>query len=58
MFNKKGLQNSFLFVIIKVGDSMFDIIETLLIQLINFMPFLICLILIMNLIASLLWGDR
>ena len=37
---------------------MYDVIENLLIQLINFMPFLICLILIMNLIASLLWGDK
>ena len=30
----------------------------LLIQLVNYMPFLICLILIMNLICSILWGDK
>lgn len=37
---------------------MFDIVENLLVQLINYMPFLICLILIMNLICSMLWGDK
>lgn len=37
---------------------MFDIVESLLTQLVGFMPFFICLILIMNLIASLLWGDK
>lgn len=37
---------------------MFDIVNTLLIQLINMLPVFIPLILIMNLIASLLWGDR
>lgn len=37
---------------------MFEIIETLLTQLIDYIPFLICLILIMNLICSMLWGDK
>lgn len=37
---------------------MFDVVETLLVQLVNYMPFLICLILIMNLISSILWGDK
>lgn len=37
---------------------MFDVVNTLLIQLINMLPVFIPLILIMNLIASLLWGDK
>lgn len=37
---------------------MFDVVETLLLQLINILPVFIPLILIVNLIASLLWGDR
>jgi hypothetical protein len=37
---------------------MFDVVNTLLIQLINILPIFIPLILIMNLIASLLWGDK
>lgn len=37
---------------------MFEIIETLLTQLIDYIPFLICFILIMNLICSMLWGDK
>lgn len=35
---------------------MFDVVETLLIQLVNILPVFIPLILVMNLIASLLWG--
>lgn len=37
---------------------MFDVIENLLVQLVHYMPFLICLVLVMNLIASLLWGGK
>lgn len=37
---------------------MFEVVNTLLIQLINILPVFIPLILIMNLIASLLWGDK
>ena len=37
---------------------MFNVVETLLLQLINILPVFIPLILIINLIASLLWGDR
>lgn len=37
---------------------MFDIVEILLIQLIQIMPFLICLILVMNLICSMLFDRR
>ena len=37
---------------------MFEIIETLLIQLIDIVPFFIVFILVMNLICSMLWGDR
>lgn len=37
---------------------MFEIVETLLIQLINILPVFIPLILIVNLIAGLLWGDK
>lgn len=37
---------------------MFDVVETLLIQLINVLPVFIPFILIMNLISSLLWGDK
>lgn len=37
---------------------MFDVAETFLIQLINMLPYLIPLILIINLCASLLWGDK
>lgn len=35
---------------------MFDVVQSLLIQLINILPVFIPLILIMNLIAGLLWG--
>lgn len=37
---------------------MFDVTETLLIQLINTMPFLIPFTLIMNLVYEMLWGGR
>jgi len=37
---------------------MFDVVNTLLIQLINILPVFIPLILIMNLIADLLWGGK
>lgn len=37
---------------------MFEIIENLLIQLINLMPFLIVFILVMNLICSMLFDRR
>lgn len=37
---------------------MFDVVETFLIQFINILPYVIPLILIMNLVAHLLWGDR
>lgn len=37
---------------------MFDIAVTFMNQLINLLPVLIPFILVMNLIASLLWGDK
>ena len=37
---------------------MFDVTETLLIQLVNIMPFLIPFTLIMNLIFDMLWGGK
>lgn len=37
---------------------MFDVVNTLLIQLIGVLPYFIPLILVINLIASLLWGDK
>lgn len=37
---------------------MFDFVETLLLQLINILPVFIPLILVINLISSLLWGDK
>ena len=37
---------------------MFDIATTFMIQFINMLPALIPFILIMNLCASLLWGDK
>lgn len=37
---------------------MFEVVETLLIQLINVLPVFIGLILVMNLCASLLWGGE
>lgn len=37
---------------------MFEVVETLLIQLINILPVFIPLILILNLISGLLWGDK
>lgn len=37
---------------------MFDVVETFLIQFINILPFLIPFILIMNLVSSMLWGDK
>ena len=37
---------------------MFDVVETFIIQFINILPFIIPFILIMNLVSSLLWGER
>lgn len=37
---------------------MWEVIETFLIQFIGMLPFLICFILIMNLVADLLFGGR
>lgn len=37
---------------------MFDVVTTFMIQLINILPFIIPLILIMNLCSDLLWGGR
>lgn len=37
---------------------MFDVVETFLIQFINILPFLIPFILVMNLVSSMLWGDK
>lgn len=37
---------------------MFEVTETLLIQLVNIMPFLIPFTLIMNLIFEMLWGGK
>lgn len=37
---------------------MFDVVQELLIDLINVLPFFIPFLLIMNLCASLLWGDK
>lgn len=37
---------------------MFEIVTTLLIQLIQILPYFIPFILVMNLVASLLWGDK
>ena len=37
---------------------MFDIATTFMVQLINMLPALIPLILVINLIAGLLWGDK
>jgi len=37
---------------------MFEVVETFLIQFINILPYVIPLILIMNLVSHLLWGDR
>lgn len=37
---------------------MFDVVNELLIQLINMLPAFIPLVLILNLIASLLWGGE
>lgn len=37
---------------------MFEVTETLLVQLVNIMPFLIPFILIMNLVYEMLWGGR
>lgn len=37
---------------------MFEVTETLLIQLVNTMPFLIPFILIMNLVFDMLWGGK
>lgn len=37
---------------------MFEIVETFLIELINYVPFLIVFILVMNLICDLLFGGR
>lgn len=37
---------------------MFEVVETFLIQFINILPYIIPLILIMNLVSSMLWGER
>lgn len=37
---------------------MFDVVETFIVQFINILPFLIPFILIMNLVSSMLWGDK
>jgi len=37
---------------------MFDVVTTFMVQLINILPFIIPLILIMNLCSDLLWGGR
>lgn len=37
---------------------MFEVVETLLIQLVNVLPVFIPFILIMNLISDLLWGGK
>lgn len=37
---------------------MFEVTETLLIQLVNIMPFLIPFTLIMNLVFDMLWGGK
>lgn len=37
---------------------MFEVVETFLIQFINILPFVIPFILIMNLVCSMLWGDK
>lgn len=37
---------------------MFDVVETMLIQLVNIMPFIIPFILIMNLVCSMLFDKR
>ena len=37
---------------------MFECAETLLIQLIQYVPYLVCIILVLNLIAYLLWGGK
>lgn len=37
---------------------MFDLVQTLLVQLINVLPFFIPFVLIMNLCSSLLWGEN
>lgn len=36
---------------------MFEVVQTFLIEFINWLPFLIPFILIINLICSMLWGD-
>lgn len=37
---------------------MFEVVETFMVQFINMLPYLIPLILIINLCASLLWGGK
>ena len=37
---------------------MFDVAITFLIQFINYLPTLICFVLILNLISDLLWGGK
>lgn len=37
---------------------MFDVATTFLIQFVNYLPTLICLVLIFNLISDLLWGGK
>ena len=38
--------------------TMFDCVQTLLIQLINLLPVFIPFVLIMNLVCDMLWGSR
>lgn len=37
---------------------MFEVVETFLIQFVNWLPFLIPFILVMNLVSNLLWGGK
>lgn len=37
---------------------MFDVVLTFMTEFINWLPVLICLILVMNLIYDMLWGGR
>lgn len=37
---------------------MFDVVLTFLLQFVNWLPTLICLVLVFNLISNILWGGR
>ncbi len=37
---------------------MFEVALTFMLELVNWLPVLICLVLVFNLIANLLWGGR